>query len=57
MTSTAIDSFDNPLDDGKTLKSYYLRGRTVTIVGTIKNQSAEEFNNELDTIKSHLSQP
>lgn len=52
--SVDMDIFSNPLDDWQTLSSYYVRGKTITIAGTIRKDNAEDLNNEIDIMKSHL---
>lgn len=55
--SVDMDIYSNPLDDWQTLSSYYVRGKTITIAGSIRKDNAEDLNNEIDTMKSHLFVP
>lgn len=56
--SHAVDSdtFDRPLSDGWGELNYFLRERTVTMLGRIKASSKEELNKEIDRFKRSLMQ-
>jgi hypothetical protein len=57
FASVDMDIFSNPLDDGNTLSSYYLRGREIVAKGSIYRDTGEDLNNEIDRVKSVLSVP
>jgi len=49
-----LNTFNYPRSDGGGVLSKYFRGRTIKLTGSIRKDTAEEFNNFIDEIKKNL---